>query len=52
MFLVSGMCPDVLTGEQMLKIREELKDSAADAYRRMEHHISSASEQGSVLMMG
>lgn len=30
MFLIFGMCPDVLTGEQTLKMGKECRDSAAD----------------------
>lgn len=31
MFLIFGMCPDVLTGEQTIEMGKEWKDSAANA---------------------
>lgn len=52
MFLIFGMFPDVLTGEQTLEMGKECRDSAAEAQSRVEHHISSASELDSVLMTG
>lgn len=40
MFLIFGMFPDVLTGEQTLEMGKECRDSAAEAQSRVEHHIS------------